>query len=205
MLPDRSRMKPSWITSALAGAGVRVPMAIAHAVEAASAKCRMLCITVLSFLVYRSERSVCRTNRTSSGRARPDRQLRQSSGIPARHLSRPSTGCLNGWSYPVRSATVSSPWTCVDTGDARDLRNTRGSPLVSCRLPDLLPQGHELLRCGRVDADRRVELRLGEPRLHRDAEALDDLGRIRPDHVRADDALARTVDDELDDRPLGAA
>src|SRR5438046_1670448 len=42
-----------------------------------------------------------------------------------------------------------------------------------------LPQGDELFRHGRVDADRRVELRLGGAEFHGDGHALDDLARVR--------------------------
>src|SRR5688572_180148 len=65
--------------------------------------------------------------------------------------------------------------------------------LLTC----FLPHGHEFLGRRRVDADGRVELRLGRAQLHGDGDALDDLAGVRADHVRAYDALARPVDNEL--------
>ena len=56
-----------------------------------------------------------------------------------------------------------------------------------------------------MDADGGVELRLGDAALHGDAEALDDLAGLGADHVRAEHAVARAIDDELHEGLLVAA
>ncbi|ABA48398.1 hypothetical protein BURPS1710b_0499 [Burkholderia pseudomallei 1710b] len=76
---------------------------------------------------------------------------------------------------------------------------------ASCVVRLLLPQRDELLGRGWMDADRLVELRLRRARPDRDRDALDDLRRVAPDHVRADDALAVARDDELHERLFVAA
>src|SRR3954469_25247094 len=54
-----------------------------------------------------------------------------------------------------------------------------------------------------MDADRRVELRLGGAELHGDGDSLDHLAGVGADHVRADHLLADTVDHELHEGTLG--
>ena len=51
-----------------------------------------------------------------------------------------------------------------------------------------------------MDADRRIELRLGRAAFQRHGEALDDLAGVGADHVTADDAVARRVDNQLHHR-----
>ena len=63
---------------------------------------------------------------------------------------------------------------------------------------------HELLGRGRVNAERRVEHRLGRAGLHRHREALDRLAGVGADHVQADDAVVGVVDDELHQGALAA-
>src|SRR5690606_14733269 len=63
---------------------------------------------------------------------------------------------------------------------------------------------HQLLRHRRMDCYRLIELRLRETGLHRNGDDLHDLGRIGADHVGADDAIGRVVDDELVKRALVA-
>src|SRR5688572_9786021 len=58
----------------------------------------------------------------------------------------------------------------------------------------------ELFGAGRMDADGRVELRLGRAELHRDGDALDDLAGVGADHVRADHALGGSSHHELHER-----
>src|SRR5260221_7835613 len=53
-----------------------------------------------------------------------------------------------------------------------------------------------------MDADRLIELRLGRPDLCGDGDALDLLAGVGPDHVGAEDALARAVDDQLHEDTL---
>src|ERR671914_74658 len=67
---------------------------------------------------------------------------------------------------------------------------------------DTFAQRNELLRCGGVNTDGGVELRLGRADLDRDGDALDHLACVGADHVRADDFLARAVDEELHERAL---
>src|SRR3546814_962770 len=82
----------------------------------------------------------------------------------------------------------------------RSSRSSR-SPLRLQRLA----HGDELLGGGRMDADGGVELRLGGPAFQRDRDALKNLARIRPNHVAADDAVARIVDDQLHQGLLGVS
>ena len=53
-----------------------------------------------------------------------------------------------------------------------------------------------------MDRHRGVEVILRGAHLHRDREALDDLRRVRAEHVGAENAAARTVDDQLDQGAL---
>src|SRR5581483_816330 len=66
----------------------------------------------------------------------------------------------------------------------------------------LFPHGDELLGHRRMDADGGVELRLGGADLYRDCQALDDLARVRPDHVRADYPLRGALDHQLHEDAL---
>ena len=65
--------------------------------------------------------------------------------------------------------------------------------------------GDEFLGCGRVDCHGRVELLLGGAHLYGDAESLDDLRRVHPDHMGAQNNLALAVDHQLHQRALVAA
>src|SRR5687768_3777322 len=65
-----------------------------------------------------------------------------------------------------------------------------------------LPKRHELFRRRGMDPDRLVELLLRGAKLHRNGEALDHLAGVGADHVRADHALARPVDDQLHEGAL---
>src|SRR3954468_11859556 len=71
-----------------------------------------------------------------------------------------------------------------------------------CGSGRLVAHGDEFLRHRGMDADGGVELRLGGAELHGDGDALDHFAGVGADHVRADDALAFRVDDELHERPI---
>src|SRR2546421_2767493 len=72
--------------------------------------------------------------------------------------------------------------------DQTDSWRGMAPPLLQKKvLGRLFAHGDELLGDGRVDADRAVELRLGGAELYGDRHALDDLPRVRADHVCADD------------------
>ena len=56
-----------------------------------------------------------------------------------------------------------------------------------------------------MQGDRRVEVGLGQPRLHGDGGGLQNFGRVGADHMKADDLIGRRIDDHLVQRPFVAA
>src|SRR5436190_11183890 len=66
----------------------------------------------------------------------------------------------------------------------------RGLPLIA---HGLLAERYKLLGRGRMHGHDRVEIRLGRPHLHGDADELDHLGRVGADDVTTYDPVVSSI------------
>ncbi len=67
-----------------------------------------------------------------------------------------------------------------------------------------VPHRHELLSSGRMNSDRRVELRLGGAASERDREPLDDLARVSAHHVASHHPIGFAIDHQFHETVLVA-
>src|SRR5262245_15674469 len=109
------------------------------------------------------------------------------------------TFCSRGVNCGSAAVAVQTDWWSGMVGHSQQETNLQLRRLLASLLR-FFPHGDEFFGGRRVDPDGRVELRLGGAKLYRDADALDDFAGVGADHVRADYALARPVDDQLHER-----